>query len=403
MAPKSLCFLMVTVLVAYYIYLPLPDNIDERWKVMLLDATFRTLGHASSFAEKLGIKHYMEVMMLLTFAENTEPTSDEHVSVTDTLFNNVPVRLYIPKKKTDTLRRAIIYMHGGGWCLGSPAMKQYDSVTRQTSKQLNAVVVSIDYRLAPKFHFPTQFDDVYAVAKFFLDEKILEQYSVDPKRVAVSGDSAGGNLAAAIAQELLHDPEVKVKLKIQALLYPVLQSLDLNTPSYQDNAYMPILTRDLMVRFWSDYFTTDRTLLEAMRSNKHISSDAAHLFKFVNWSTLLPENLKVNHVYSKPVYGQPQFIKKYPGILDTRASPLLSEDEKLIGLPLAYVLTCMYDVLRDDGFMYVARLKQAGVQVEHAHYDNAFHGILLLNIWPVDVTLAYKVINNYLNWLNENL
>lgn len=66
-----------------------------------------------------GLKHYMDVMMLLTHAEHTEPTSDNHVIVKDTSFSNVPVRLYIPKGQSNTLRRAIIYMHGGGWCLGS--------------------------------------------------------------------------------------------------------------------------------------------------------------------------------------------------------------------------------------------------------------------------------------------
>ncbi|XP_075426581.1 arylacetamide deacetylase-like isoform X2 [Ascaphus truei] len=354
-------------------------------------------------AELFGIKHYMEVLMLLTHAEHTEPTSDENITVTDTSFNNVPVRLYIPKKQTDALRRAVIYIHGGGWCLGSPAMKPYDLLTRQTAQQLNAVVVSIDYRLAPKFRFPTQFDDVYAVVKFFLDKDILAQYYVDPNRVSIAGDSAGGNLAAAAAQQLLNDPGVKVKLKIQALIYPVLQDLDLNTPSYQDNGNMPILSKSLMVRFWNEYFATDRALAEAMHSNRHIPSEAGHLFKFVNWSRLLPENLKNRHIYVKPEYGRSHFVTKYPGLLDTRACPLLSEDDQLKGLPLTYVLTCMYDVLRDDGFMYASRLKKAGVQVVHAHYDNTFHGILLMNAWPFDLSIAHQISNKYMHWLDENL
>ncbi|XP_073530836.1 arylacetamide deacetylase [Phyllobates terribilis] len=403
MALKSLCFVLLSVLLAYYIYKPLPDNIDEKWKVMLLDATFRSLGDLGTLAEMFGVKHYMDVMMLFTYAEQTEPTSDDHIIVTDMMFNDVPVRLYIPKGKSNTLRRAIIYIHGGGWCLGSATMKPYDHLSRQSAHKLNAVIVSIDYRLAPKFHFPNQFDDVYNAARFFLQDKVLEKYSVDPNRIATSGDSAGGNLAAALAQMLLHDPEVNVKLKIQVLIYPVLQGLDLNTPSYKENAYMPLLSRKLMVRFWSEYYTTDRSLFEAMMSNKHIPSQDAHLFKYVNWSTLLPGDLKKNHVYQMPDNQNTLFVKKYPGLLDVRASPLLAEDEKLTGLPLTYVITCMYDVLRDDGFMYVSRLRNAGVHVVHEHYDNTFHGILLMNSGPFPLSLADRIVEKYLHWLDTNL
>ncbi|KAG8580987.1 hypothetical protein GDO81_007509 [Engystomops pustulosus] len=349
-----------------------------------------------------GIKHYMDVMMLLTYAEHTEPASDNNVIITDTSFSDVPVRLYIPKGQSSTLRRAIMFIHGGGWCLGSATMKPYDQLSKQSSHKLNAVVVSINYRLAPKFHFPIQYDDVYKVVKFFMQEKVLEKYSVDPKRIAVSGDSAGGNLAAAVAQMLLHDPEVKVKFKIEMLIYPVLQALDLSTPSYQDNAFMPLLSRTLMVRFWSEYFTTDRSLFEAMMSNKHIPSQDAHLFKNVNWSSLLPEDLKKNHVHSIPDSQNTMFLKKYPGLLDVRASPLLAEDEKLVGLPLTYVITCMYDVLRDDGVMYVSRLRNAGVQVVHEHYDT-FHGILLMTNWPFHFSIADHIVDKYLKWLDNNL
>lgn len=166
---------------------------------------------------------------------------------------------------------------------------------------------------------------------------------------------------------------------------------------------MPLLSRTLMVRFWSEYFTTDKQLFEAMLSNRHVSSQEAHLFKFANWSTLLPDNLKNNHAYRKPDFGDSSLIKKYPAIFDTRASPLLVEDEKLKGLPLTYVLTCSYDVLRDDGFMYVSRLRQAGVQVVHHHYDGTFHGILLLTTLPFDFAIAHHIMDKYINYLDVTL
>ncbi|KAG8445281.1 hypothetical protein GDO86_010169 [Hymenochirus boettgeri] len=403
MARKSLCFLLLSGLLGYYLYIPLPDNMEEKMTVMLLAGTFRTLGHMAYIAELFGMKHYMEVLMLLTVMEKTEPTSDENISVIDTSFSNVPVRLYIPKRASDAQKRAVIYIHGGGWCVGSATMKPYDLLSRNTAQQLDAVIVSIDYRLAPKFRFPAQNDDVYAVAKFFLNKDVLDKYSVDPNRVAIAGDSAGGHLSAAIAQQLLNDPEVKVKLKIQALIYPALQAIDLNTPSYKDNADMPILSKHLMIHFWNEYITPDRTLGEAMWYNQHIPSEAADIYKFVNWSTLLPNNLKNQHVYSNPDSASSDFIKKYPAILDTRVCPLLSKDNELKGLPKTYLITSMYDVLRDDGFMYAERLRKAGVEVEHAHYDNTIHGVLLFNVWPLDLKIAHHIQNNYMRWLNDNL
>ncbi|XP_040284039.1 arylacetamide deacetylase-like [Bufo bufo] len=402
MVSKSLCFVLLSVLLAYYIYKPLPDNMEEKWKVMLIDAASRSIGHLATMAEMFGVMPYMDVIRFFMHSEHTEPTSDNHVIVTNTSFNNIPVWLYIPKEQSNTLRRAIVYIHGGGWCLGSAAMKPYDKLSKQSAHNLSAVIVSINYRLAPKFHFPIQFDDVYNVVTFFLQEKVLEKYSVDPSRIAVSGDSAGANLAAAVAQMLLHDPEVNVKFKIQALIYPALQALDFNTPSYKENLDMPLLSRTSTVSFWSQYFTTDRSLFEAMMSNKHIGSENAHLFKYVNWSTLLPESLKKNHVYNMPKNQNTLFVKKYPGLLDVRASPLLAADEKLSGLPLTYVITCMYDVLRDDGLMYVSRLRKVGVHVVHECYDT-FHGIFLMIVWPFDLSLANRAVDKYLDWLDTNL
>ncbi|NXK48463.1 AAAD deacetylase, partial [Chauna torquata] len=403
MGAKLLCFCITCALVAYYIYTPIPENIEEPWKLMLVTAVFRTVGHVAEVADWLGLMHYMEALMLITDAEYVAPTSDENVTVTDTEFSSVAVRLYLPSKPSGGLRRAVVYFHGGGWCVGQAGMKSCDLLSRRTSSQLNAVVVSVNYRLAPKYHFPVQFEDVYSVTKFFLQSSVLSHYGVDPNRVCVAGDSAGGNLAAAVAQQLLKDSEVTTKLKAQALLYPALQTLDLNLPSYQEKENELFLPKSLMVRFWSEYFTSDSSLREAMASNRHVPAESGHLFQFVNWSNLLPEELKKDHVYTSPVYGSSKLAKKYPGFLDPRAAPLLAEDARLRGLPLTYVLTCEYDVLRDDGVMYVGRLRAAGVPVTHDHAQDAFHGALMFVSSPADLPVGHRLTNRYLEWLNENL
>ncbi|NXW15146.1 AAAD deacetylase, partial [Circaetus pectoralis] len=403
MGAKLLCLFLASALLAYYIYTPIPEDLEEPWKVMFITATFRAMGHLAEVADQLGLMHYMETLMLITASEYVAPTSDENVTVMDTEFSNVAVRLYLPRKASDGLRRAVVYFHGGGWSLGHAGMKSYDHLTRWTSNMLNAVVVSVNYRLAPKYHFPVQFEDVYSVTKFFLQSSILSQYGVDPDRVCVAGDSAGGNLAAAVAQQLLKDPEVKTKLKAQALLYPALQTLDLNLPSYRENENKPLLPRLLMVKFWSEYFTSDSSLTEAMASNRHVPVESSHLFQFVNWSNLLPEELKKDHVYTSPTYGSSELAEKYPGFLDPRAAPLLASDAQLRGLPLTYVLTCEHDVLRDDGVMYAGRLQAAGVPVTHDHAKDAFHGAMMFVLGPAKLAVGYRLLNRYIEWLNENL
>ncbi|XP_032924696.1 arylacetamide deacetylase [Catharus ustulatus] len=403
MGSKLLCLCLLAALLGYYIYIPLPEGMTEPWPVMLISAVLRTLAHLSEAADMLGLMNYMEVMRLFTTVEIVPPTSDENVTVTEAEFNSVPVRLFLPRRAPGGLRRAIVYFHGGGWCMGDAGMHSYDHMARRFSNELDAVVVSVNYRLAPPHHFPVQFEDVYSVTKFFLQSKVLSQYGVDPARVCVAGDSAGGNLAAAVAQELLEDAEVQTKLKAQVLIYPALQALDLALPSYQDNAHKPILSRSLMVRFWSEYFSSDPALREAMASNTHVPPEASALWPLLNWSLWLPPDMRGAHRPSSPVWGGAELARRHPGLLDPRASPLLASQARLRGLPPAFVLTCEHDVLRDDGVMYAARLRDAGVPVTHHHAKDGFHGAVTFLTWPLELALGHRLFNTCLGWLRDNL
>ncbi|KAK1790755.1 hypothetical protein P4O66_014040, partial [Electrophorus voltai] len=402
----TFALVLLGALMAYYVYLPLPEDIEQRWKLMLTDCAFRSLSHLADICESLGLKDYMGVMMLVTFAERVVPQSDERVRVEDERFDGVEVVVYQPRRDVcaGERRRAVIYLHGGGWCLGSTRMGPYDSLAREMVTELNAVVVSVEYRLAPAHRFPVPFEDAYRAAKHFLSADVLGSYDVDPERVAVSGDSAGGNLAAVVVQQLQLDVEQRIKPKAQALIYPVLQALDLNTPSYRQNRHMPILPRTLMVRFWSEYLSSDKSVLLSMLANAHNGPDSAPFLRFANWSVFLHESHRRTYDYAAPPVNEGEL----PGALarsvtDPRASPLLVPDAALRPLPKAYVLTCEYDVLRDDGMMYVERLRLAGVHVTHQHYPAGFHGTLMFTVWPTDFRIARQMVNDYLLWLKQNL
>lgn len=189
-----------------------------------------------------------------------------------------------------------------------------------------------------------------------------------------------------------------------------MQALDLNTPSYQQNQDMPILPRTLMVRFWSEYFTSDKALFRAMMANTHNNYESSNLLKFVNWSAFLPETFHRKYNYSAPTVVKGDGGKDDVGMdgssrsfADPRASPLLVPDTALHSLPKAYILTCEYDVLRDDGIMYVTRLRAAGVEVTHEHYDKGFHGAMMFTVWPTDFLIARRMTDNYIKWLKKNL
>nr|XP_006134690.1 neutral cholesterol ester hydrolase 1 isoform X1 [Pelodiscus sinensis] len=404
-------FVLVTALAAltaYYVYLPLPSTVSDPWKLMLLDATFRATQQMCNLVHCLRLSHHLRVLnyVIGTF-DKLEPPSSEHIMITDALFDGVEVRVFEPSPKEDrTLKRSVVYIHGGGWALASARTSFYNNLCRIMAESLNAVIVSIEYRLVPEVHFPEQFYDTFRATKYFLQSDILAKYSVDPGRIAISGDSAGGNLAAAVCQQLSLDETVTNKLKLQALIYPVLQALDFNTPSYQQNTDMPVLPRFVMVKFWIDYFNGNYDFASSMLINNHTSLDVSQAISFrgrLNWTSLLPSTFKKNY---KPVIqstGKAEIIQEIPALLDVRAAPLLAEKEIFQLQPKTYVLTCENDVLRDDGIMYAKRLESAGVEVTLDHFDDCFHGCMIFTIWPTNFSSGHRTRDSYIKWLSENL
>ncbi|XP_059120682.1 arylacetamide deacetylase-like 2 [Peromyscus eremicus] len=401
MGYKTLCFGFSCILFAYCVYSPLPENIEEPWRVRLADVLIKITSLAATLFENIGLMKYEELFSIIATMHFTKPVSDENVTVIDTNFSDIPVRLYLPKRKSERQRPAVIHIHGGAFITGSCKVSSYDDLNRRTANKLNAVVVGIDYRLAPQYQFPAALEDCIFVIKYFLQDKMLAEYGVDTTRICIMGDSSGGTLAATVVQLLQNDPEYKDRIKAQALIYPVLQLIDTLLPSHREYEHGPLLYREVLIKLLCLYVTEDKALFQAALRNEHMPEGSRHLFKFVNWSDFLPERFKKNHVYTEPILGK--LNASYPALVEDRLSPLLASDSQLQSLPLTYIVTCEHDLLRDDGLMYVTRLRNVGVPVTHDHIEEGVHGAMSLTRAPVFLHLGLRIRNRYISWLEENL
>uniref|UniRef100_A0A9L0TJC2 Neutral cholesterol ester hydrolase 1 n=1 Tax=Equus caballus TaxID=9796 RepID=A0A9L0TJC2_HORSE len=380
------------LLAAGQIYLSLPALVTEK----------------SNLIHYLGLSHRLLALnFIIVSLSKKSAWSSAQVKVTDTDFDGVEVRVFEGSPKPgEPLKRSVVYIHGGGWALASAKIRYYDELCAAVAEELNAVVVSIEYRLVPKVYFPAQINDVVRATKYFLQPEVLHKYSVDPDRIGISGDSAGGNLAAALGQQISQDANLKNKLKVQALIYPVLQALDFNTPSYQQNVNSPILPRYVMVKYWVDYLKGNYDFVEAMTVNNHTSLDveeAVALRARLNWTALLPPSVTKNYKPVVQTAGNARIIQEIPELLDARSAPLIADQEVLQQLPKTYILTCEHDVLRDDGLMYAKRLESAGVEVTLDHFEDGFHGCMIFTSWPTNFSVGIRTRNSYIKWLDQNL
>lgn len=219
----------------------------------------------------------------------------------------VAIRAYRPfnSQKNDLLP-ALVYFHGGGWTIGD--LDTHDTLCREFANGAGCEVFSVEYRLAPESPFPAAVEDCLAATEFVLETS-------KSKRIAVGGDSAGGNLAAVAALQL------KEKLCFQLLIYPATDQR-FKTGSLERNGQGYLLTLPLMERFRANYLPNPRDYL------------------------------------------------------DWRASPVLAKS--LAGLPPAYVLTAGYDPLLDEGREYAERLAQEGTEVAYRNYPDMIHGFIVM-------------------------
>ncbi len=221
-------------------------------------------------------------------------------------------RLYVPAGDGTRLTAGLVFFHGGGWVFGD--LESHDALCRTICREADLRVVAVDYRLAPEHRFPAAVDDAVAATEWVASQ--AGRLGINPGRLAVGGDSAGGNLAAVVA---LHAREHGPALRFQALIYPVTDSRT-DTASYEENRSGYMLERDGM-RWFFDRYAPDAQA----RS-------------------------------------------------DPRLAPLRAHTHA--GLPPALVVTAGFDPLRDDGTAYAAALRAAGTPVTLVENSSLIHGFL---------------------------
>ncbi|XP_066267506.1 neutral cholesterol ester hydrolase 1-like [Branchiostoma lanceolatum] len=324
---------------------------------------------------------------------------DPSLLVTDTSLDGVKVRVYQPQGQDQGQDRAgLVFMHGGGWVLLSVDI--YDNVTRHIAKTTGAVVVSVDYRLGPEHTFPIPFEDCLNATKYFL-RYARDQYGVDPARVGVAGDAAGGNLATAVDLKLAQESSNNVcPLKLQALIYPALQALDFQTASYRTRE-TPWLDALTPASHFNKYLTGNDSWAKTFVKNSHIS-DRVKTSRFAAYVDrhLVDPSLPKMTPRDDTVIDLPEEIKD---ILNPYFCPLMAGDSQLAGCPNTCILVCEFDVLRDDGIMYAKRLEKAGVGVKLEHFEKGFHGILNRITKPMEFQVGKDVMKSLVSFLNENL
>ncbi len=226
----------------------------------------------------------------------------------------IPLRIYTPAGHTDK-RPVVVYYHGGGWVIGS--RNSHDSLCRQICNEGDFIVVSVDYRMGPEAPFPAAPTDSFAAYKWALQN--IENYGGDPEKIAVAGDSAGGNLSAVVTL-MARDENLQLPT-FQWLIYPA-TNMHMTTDSHQSLADGYFLTNSLM-----------------------------------NWF-------------------QKQYLRNSADKDDWRASPLIAES--LAGLSPALVQTAGYDPLKDEGLAYAKRLNEDGTDAVHTDYPGMIHGFINL-------------------------
>lgn len=261
---------------------------------------------------------------------------DHKIDGTD---HEIPVRIFMPKKTYEGRpNRVLVFFHGGGWVTGN--IDSYSTVCTNMADLTGAVVVSVDYRLAPEYRFPCGLQDCYTVTREIF--KYSDYFKTDPNNIALIGDSAGGNLAAAVS--LMARDKGEFNISKQILIYPSTHN------DHSDETGFSSIRE-----FGRDYLLTSKRIRDYMEL----------------------------------------YISSEEDLYNPYLAPLLAED--LSNQPDTLIITAEYDPLRDEGEAYGEKLREHGNRVYIYRMKDALHGFISLPKHFVHVKRSYELINKFLD------
>ncbi|KAI0114270.1 Alpha/Beta hydrolase protein [Hypoxylon sp. NC0597] len=282
-------------------------------------------------------RHHLEVFGFHKLPEDKQsPIGHVHFDGVRGRHGTIPVRLFYPRSFDGNKKMpALIYFHGGGYTVGS--VDEFENGLRLLAEAADMITIGVEYRLAPEWPFPTQLDEYEDVLSWTRSPEGV-RLGIDKDRVMGGGDSAGGNMTAALCLRL-KDEGKQSPLKAQILLYPEAR-LPFDTPAATENN--------------SGYY------------------------------------LECNGIFSFADHYLPRAPNKSYSPAHRYISPGMQPVEKLTGVPPAAIFTCGFDPLRDVGVEYAAKLRQAGNQVKWRHYPTLTHGFLQMAPWSKDAEEALR-------------
>ncbi|KAK9776065.1 putative Alpha/beta hydrolase fold-3 domain-containing protein [Seiridium cardinale] len=309
-------------------------------KEFLQDRSTLHLGGHEDFHQER--RHHLEVFGFHALPEKLQaPIGRVEFTAVRGRHGTVPVRLFYPKNFEDSHRGmtkgnvkipAMVYMHGGGYTVGS--VDEFENGLRLLAEKANMITIGVEYHLAPEWPFPTQLDD-YEDALAWAQGSEGASRGIDGDRVLGGGDSAGGNMTAALSLRL--KDEGKKPMKAQMLLYPEAR-LPFDTPAASEN-------------------------------NSGLYLECNGIFSFAD-------------------HYLPRAPNKFYPPAHRYVSPGMQPVDELKGVPAAAVFTCGFDPLRDVGVEYASKLKKAGNKVHWHHYPDLTHGFLQMAPWSSEASNA---------------
>lgn len=387
--------------------------------------------------------------------------------ITDQVMSGIPVRVYEPESSIQqTNRPVLLYLHGGGWAFLSIGklflivffstsstwitvmfnfkhridfVDNYDHLCQKLAKDADIVVISVEwvhvifkksstslkikkansmnmiwftyiflyfsYRLSPQNPYPAGLDDVTSIVMHVSENS--RSLGIDPGRIAVGGDSAGGNLAAAVQLR----PETRGKLSMLLLLVPVLQGVNMKTIGFTENVeYLHnSINNPGQVVYFFHYMSLDHSLFNAFRNNLHTSAEfkkGKYRFLFDQRKYLPAEYIrsaKLKQIGNdiEQVGNETLFNELKDKLLTPTIFPMMASDEELSTFPFTYVMAAGYDLIRDDAIMFAERLRHLNVEVQLSHFPDGFHNDLIMFDGPFKTDVGVRTVMDMVKVLKK--